>query len=218
MSPSKSTKLNKEIPEKIDSQEVKPPRFKIYQNIIPGPNPPERIYAIIEIPKGSQNKYELSKNTNLLLLNRVLHSSVIYPQDYGFIPGTLADDDDPLDVLVLISHPTYPRTLVECKPIGVLVMEDEKGIDYKILAVAMEDPSYNSGYDDVIQLPHHCLDEIKEFFRTYKNLENPKYSAVKEWRGREYAYNVIEESIKMFKKKYGDIAKIDPVAEVDLDT
>jgi inorganic pyrophosphatase len=143
---------------------------------------------------------------------------VIYPQDYGFIPGTLADDDDPLDILVLISHPTYPRTLVECKPIGVLVMEDEKGIDYKVLAVAVDDPSYNTGYDDVVQLPHHCLDEIKEFFRTYKNLENPKYSAVKEWRGRDYAYKVIEESIDAFKRKYGDIAKIDPIADPDVDS
>ena len=179
---------------------------------MPGPSPPERLYAIIECPKGTQNKYELSKTTNLLVLNRVLHSSVIYPQDYGFVPGTLAEDGDPLDILVLINHATYPRTLIEVKPIGVLIMEDEEGIDNKILSVSVSDPFY-SNYDYIKEIPAHILAEISEFFKTYKNLENPKYSHVKEWKGPEHAFKIIEKNIQDFKDKFGDIAKVDPKAE-----
>ncbi|MEX2680852.1 MAG: inorganic diphosphatase [Candidatus Sigynarchaeota archaeon] len=189
------------------------PDFLIWKHIKPGPNPPERLYAIIECPKGSQIKYELSKTTNLILLNRVLHSSVVYPHDYGFVPGTLAEDGDPLDILVLISHATAPRTLIVVKPIGVLVMEDEQGIDNKILSVSINDPHY-SGYDYIKEIPKHVLDEIAEFFRTYKNLENPKYARVKEWLGPERAIRIIEKNIQDFKAKYGDIATVDPIANL----
>lgn len=180
-----------------------------WKNIIPGPKVPEIIYAIIECPKGTKNKYEISKTTNILILDRTLHSSVIYPADYGFIPGTYASDDDPLDVLVLTAHPTDPKTLVECKPIGVLIMEDEKGVDEKILAVSLNDPHYNE-YEDIVQLPKHYLDEIQEFFRTYKSLEEKSYAEVKDWRGRDAAYMIINECIKRFKEKYGDVAVFDP--------
>ena len=148
-----------------------------WKTIAPGPDPPTSIYAIIECPKGTQNKYEMSKNTNLLKLDRVLHSSVIYPQDYGFIPGTFADDADPLDILVLISHPTYPLTCIEVKPIGVMLMADQNGVDEKILAVSENDPVYKN-FDDIVQLPGHYMEEIQEFFRTYKNLEEKSYSEV----------------------------------------
>ncbi len=181
----------------------------LWKNIIPGSRPPQNIYALIECPKGTRNKYELSKNSNILLLDRVLHSSVIYPHDYGLIPGTFAEDGDPLDVLVLISQPTMPLTLVETKPIGVLFMEDEKGIDEKVLAVALNDPVFKD-FDDIVQLPKHLLNEIQEFFRTYKNLENPKYATVKEWRGREAAFAVIMSSISRFKEKFGVVEQIDP--------
>ncbi len=190
------------------------PAFLIWKHIKPGPTPPERLYAIIECPKGSQIKYELSKTTNLIILNRVLHSSVVYPHDYGFVPGTLAEDGDPLDILVLISHATTPRTLIEVKPIGVLVMEDEQGIDNKILSVSIHDPHY-SGYDAIKEIPKHVLEEISEFFRTYKNLENPKYSVVKDWLGPERALRIIEKNIQDFTDKYGDIATVDPAANVD---
>lgn len=169
----------------------------------------QRIYALIECPKGTRNKYELSKTSNLIMLDRVLHSSVSYPHDYGLIPGTYADDGDPLDILVLISNPTYPLTIVETKPIGVLLMRDEKGLDEKILSVATDDPIYKI-YDDIVQLPKHFLDEIEEFFRTYKNLEEAKYAEVEEWRGREFAYKIIEESVEKFKNKFGDIATVLP--------
>jgi inorganic pyrophosphatase len=180
-----------------------------WQNIIPGPKPPELMYAIIECPKGTQKKYEISKTTNLLILDRVLHSSVVFPQDYGFIPGTYASDDDPLDIIVLISSPTVPVTLVKSKPIGVLVMEDEKGLDEKILAVAIDDPFYNN-YNDSIELPKHILNEIQEFFRTYKNLENQKYANVKKWEQKAYAHEIILSCIKRFRDKFGDIAVIQP--------
>ena len=151
----------------------------------------------------------MSKTTNLLKLDRVLHSSVIYPQDYGFIPGTYAEDGDPLDILVLITHPTYPLVCLQVKPIGVLLMEDQNGIDEKILAVSDFDPVYKN-FEDIVQLPKHYIDEIREFFRTYKNLEEKSYSEVKEWKGRDYAHIVIEKSVKAFKEKFGDIAVIHP--------
>ncbi|MFX0172802.1 MAG: inorganic diphosphatase, partial [Candidatus Hodarchaeota archaeon] len=183
-----------------------------WKNIIPGPNPPKIVYALIECPKGTQNKYEISKKANVILLDRVLHSSVIYPHDYGLIPGTLAEDKDPLDILVLTSNPTAPLTIIPTHPIGVLIMEDEKGLDEKILGCNENDPIFRD-YKDIVQLPTHILDEIKEFFRTYKNLENAAYSSPKEWRGREAAYLLIEESIKRFKEKFKDIERIDPLLE-----
>lgn len=183
----------------------------LWKNIIPGPDPPQVLYALVECPKGARNKYEMSKKANVLLLDRVLHSSVIYPHDYGFIPGTFADDGDPLDVLILQSTPVDPMTLVKVHPIGVLLMEDDKGLDEKILAISMNDPIYgHSNYEDIVQLPHHTLDEISEFFKTYKNLEDKSYAEVKEWRGREKAYIIIEECIERFKDLYGDIATLDP--------
>ena len=181
----------------------------LWKNIVPGPNAPQEIYALIECPKGTRNKYELSKKTNVLLLDRVLHSSVIYPHDYGLIPGTFAEDGDPLDVLVLISHPTVPLTIMESRPIGVLLMEDEKGIDEKILAVATHDPVFK-GYKDIVQLPHHFLDEIQEFFKTYKNLEEPKYASVKDWKGRDAAHLVIQDSIRRFEELYPNVEQVDP--------
>ena len=184
--------------------------MSIWKEIIPGTDPPIHIFALIEIPKGSRNKYEISKSANVILLDRVLHSSVVFPHDYGLIPGTFAQDGDPLDILVLITSPTYPMTMISCRPIGFLLMEDEKGFDEKILAIAEQDPIY-SDYEDIVQIPHHLLDEIEEFYRTYKHLENKKYANVKEWRGRDYAYKVIEDSIKRFKEKFGDIAKINPL-------
>ncbi|MEJ2248591.1 MAG: inorganic diphosphatase [Candidatus Lokiarchaeota archaeon] len=180
-----------------------------WKNVLPGPKPPEVVYAIIECPKGTQNKYEMSKRSNLIKLDRVLHSSVIYPEDYGFIPGTLAEDGDPLDILVLITHSTYPLTIIECKPIGALVMEDENGLDEKILSVASHDPFYNI-YKDINHLPNHYLNEISEFFRTYKNLEEKSYAEVKEWKDKNFAYTIISKSIETFQSKYGDLEQTHP--------
>ncbi|MFX1512775.1 MAG: inorganic diphosphatase [Promethearchaeota archaeon] len=184
----------------------------LWKNVIPGPNPPKIVYALIECPKGTQNKYELSKTVNVLVLDRVLHSSVIYPHDYGLIPGTYAEDSDPLDILVITSNATVPLTLIATHPIGVLIMEDEKGVDEKILAVNENDPVFRE-FKDRGQLPRHILDEIQEFFKTYKNLENAAYSSPKEWKGLDVAYRIIEESITRFKEKYGEVAIVDPLAK-----
>jgi len=186
-----------------------PQNLPIWKSIKPGSNVPKIVNAIIECPKGTQNKYEMSKTTNLIKLDRVLHSSVVFPLDYGFIPGTFAQDGDPLDVLVLITQPTYPLTVIETKPIGILIMEDQKGEDEKILAVSKNDHVYLN-YKDTVQLPQHLLAEIKEFFRTYKHLEDNSYAEVREWKGRDYAHIVIRKSIETFKEKFGDIAKTAP--------
>src|SRR3990172_5764649 len=126
----------------------------IWKNIKPGKAPPQHVFAIIEVPKGTRNKYEISKRVNIVVLDRVLHSSVIYPHDYGFIPGTYAKDGDPLDILVISSNAMIPMALIQAQPIGVLIMEDEKGVDEKILAVAENDPVYRE-FKDIVQLPHH---------------------------------------------------------------
>ena len=180
-----------------------------WKNIVPGKNPPDQLYALIECPKGTRNKYEISKTMNIILLDRVLHSSVVYPFDYGLIPGTYGDDGDPLDIIVLIANPTSPMTIIDVRPIGVLLMEDEKGLDEKILAVAAHDPHYNI-YSNLEDVPHHYLDEIKEFFKTYKNLEEPKYADVKEWKDKTNAFEIIKKGIAQFKAKFGDIATVLP--------
>jgi len=129
------------------------------------------VESIIEIPMGSSNKYELDKETGLLKLDRVLFSAVYYPANYGFIPQTLADDGDPLDILVLGAEPVYPLTLVKARAIGLMMMKDQDELDHKIIAVHVNDPEYSS-YTDVHQLPSHRLAVLKRFFEDYKMLEN----------------------------------------------
>jgi inorganic pyrophosphatase len=129
--------------------------------------------AIIEIPKGSSNKYELDKASGLLRLDRALHSAVFYPANYGLIPRTLADDGDPLDVLILSAEPVYPLTIIEARPIGLMTMMDQEELDYKIIAVGTNDPEYKA-YFDVHELPGHRLAVIRRFFEDYKTLEAKK--------------------------------------------
>lgn len=131
---------------------------------------PEHFLAVIEISKGGKSKYELDKETGYLRLDRVLYTSTHYPANYGFIPLTLSEDGDPLDVLVLCSEALIPLTLVECKPIGVLQMRDGNSCDEKIIAVPINDPSYNC-YESISQLPRHIFDELSNFFEVYKTLE-----------------------------------------------
>lgn len=180
-----------------------------WKNISPGTTPPQDVNAIIECPQGSKTKYELSKVANVLLLDRPLHSSVMYPHDYGLIPGTLSPDGDPLDVLVLSTTSTVPLTIVQCRPVGVLKMTDEKGLDEKILAVSIADPVYKE-FSKLAEIPIHYLKEITEFFRTYKNLEEPKYSQIKEWGDIYEAYDIIKKAIADFGEIYGEVEQIDP--------
>ena len=166
---------------------------------------PERITrkdfeAVIEISKGSKMKYELDKETGLLKLDRVLHPSTHYPANYGFIPRTYAEDNDPLDVLVLCSEKIEPRALVRCYPIGVISMIDGGHADDKIIAIPFGDPTYN-GYKDISQLPKHIFDEMTHFFTVYKMLEN-KDTAINEAQGALAAVDIIEDAIENYKKTY----------------
>ena len=166
---------------------------------------PERISrssyaAVIEISKGSKMKYELDKETGLLKLDRVLHTSTHYPANYGFIPRTYADDNDPLDVLVLCSEKIEPLALVRCYPIGVISMVDGGHADDKIIAIPFGDPTYNE-YKDISQLPKHIFDEMTHFFKVYKMLEN-KDTAINEAQGALAAVDIIEDAIENYKKLY----------------
>jgi inorganic pyrophosphatase len=147
------------------------------------------VEAVIEIPKGSRNKYEFDHATGSIRLDRVLYSSVHYPTDYGFIPGTTSADGDPLDVLIIVEEPTFPGCHVRIRPIGVLLMRDEKGIDEKILAVPLADPRFD-GIKDLVDIQEHWLAEIKNFFATYKMLEG-KDTHVEGWQGAREAWAVL---------------------------
>jgi inorganic pyrophosphatase len=155
--------------------------------------------VVIEIPKGSKNKYELDKDTGLLRLDRVLHSAVYYPADYGFIPRTFCDDGDPLDALVLSQEPVYPLTLVEARAIGVMRMRDEKGIDDKIVAVSTRDPAF-ADYHHQRELPAHVMREVRRFFEDYKALEH-KQVVVEDLLGPEDAVRIIREGLELYHRR-----------------
>jgi len=160
----------------------------------------EEFVACIEIPKGSKKKYELDKETGLIILDRILYTSTHYPANYGFIPRTYSDDKDPLDVLVLSNESFDPLVLVRCKPIGVVKMIDEEAIDEKIISVCINDPSMNI-YNDISELPEHLFEEIKHFFTVYKQLEGKK-TVVTDVFGAKEAKQVIQESIDAYNQLY----------------
>jgi inorganic pyrophosphatase len=162
--------------------------------------------VVIEVPKGSKNKYELDKETGLLRLDRVLYSAVHYPADYGFIPRTFCDDGDPLDALVISQEPVHPLTLVEARAIGVMRMRDEKGIDDKIVAVSVRDPAF-ADYTDKAQLPSHMLREIRRFFQDYKVLEH-KQVVVEDLLGVPDALRIIREALDLYRQlRRGELRK-----------
>jgi inorganic pyrophosphatase len=167
---------------------------------------PRDFVAVIEITKGSKNKYELDKETGMLTLDRILHTATHYPANYGFIPRTFAEDGDPLDVLVLSSEPIQPSALVRCAPIGVLSMIDEGFVDHKIIAVPMRDPMYN-GYTSIKELPKHIFDEMMHFFSVYKTLED-KVTAIDAVNDVEEAVRIIRHDVETYRKKLlsGDFA------------
>lgn len=154
-----------------------------------GTNAPETITVVVEIPRGSHSKYEYDETLNVIRLDRVLHSSVVYPTEYGFLPQTRAEDGDHLDVLVLTTDPLFPGCVIEVRPIGVADMEDDKGKDWKILAVAKHDPRYTE-INELNDIPNHRLNEIQNFFEVYKQLEN-KTVQFNGWLDRQKAYEVI---------------------------
>ena len=175
--------------------------MNIWHDMDPEAIRPRDFSAVIEIPKGSQCKYELDKHTGFLRLDRVLYTSTHYPANYGFIPRTYADDGDPLDVLVLCSMTLYPMTLVRVYPIGVMRMIDGGKLDDKVIAVPFSDPSYH-GITDIDELPPHIFDEIMHFFSVYKQLEN-KQTAVKELFGHEEAGEIVAQAIENYERCFG---------------
>ena len=174
--------------------------MNIMHDISPERIRPADFIATIEITKGSKKKYELDKETGLLILDRVLYSSVHYPANYGFIPRTIDEDGDPLDVLVICQEKIVPLTLVECYPIGVMIMTDNDDLDEKIIAIPKSDPFLND-YKDINELPDQYSAEIMHFFEVYKQLENKK-TEVKEMCGRETAEKIIEKCIKNYNEKF----------------
>lgn len=164
---------------------------------------PEEFIACIEISAGSKNKYELDKETGALILDRILYTSTHYPQNYGFIPHTLSDDGDPLDVLVLSSEPIVPLALTLAKPIGLLEMVDTGALDEKVIAVCSHDPLYNE-FKEISELPAHVAEEISHFFRVYKELEHGKMTIVKELLDAAAARDCIAKSIKRYEEKFGN--------------
>lgn len=174
--------------------------MNIWHDINPTRISKDDFIAVVEIPKGSKNKYELDKETGLLILDRILHTSTHYPANYGFIPLTYSDDNDPLDVFVLCSEVIAPLALARCYPIGIITMQDEGMVDHKVIAIPFKDPNWNC-YQDIAQLPPHIMDEFSHFLNVYKQLEF-KETAVLEVHDRVYAEKVIEQNIGQYNKKF----------------
>lgn len=175
--------------------------FNPWHHVHYGKNAPDIVNAIIEIPKGSKGKFELDKDSGLIKLDRVLFSSVHYPANYGFIPQTFCDDNDPLDILVLSSIDLPPRCLIEAQVIGVMRMIDQGEADDKIIAVALNDMSVKHMMD-IEDLPPHTTTEMERFFEDYKILEN-KEVRVNKSQGKDVAFEIINDSIELYKSTYG---------------
>jgi inorganic pyrophosphatase len=170
-----------------------------WHDVTPGRNLPAEFTAVIEIPMGSSVKYELDKETGMLRLDRILYSAVFYPANYGFVPQTLAEDDDPLDVLVLCQEAVAPLTLVKARAIGLMTMIDSGKKDHKILAVAVDDPEYN-GFHEAAELPAHRLQMLRRFFQDYKTLEG-KAVEVDQFEPAAASLPIIEEALSRYSSK-----------------
>ncbi len=171
-----------------------------WHGIEPGKRSPEVVDCIIEVPRGSRNKYELDKKTGLLRLDRVLYSAVFYPANYGYIPQTYCDDRDPLDILVLGQEPVVPMCILTARPIGVMQMIDQDEEDDKIIAVHEHDPAF-SHYRDINQLPQHTLFELQQFFEDYKKLEH-KHVRIERFKGCEDAQEILRCSMELYRRSF----------------
>lgn len=170
-----------------------------WHDINPGPNCPEIVKVVVEIPKGSRCKYELHKPSGMLILDRVLFSAVHYPANYGLIPQTYYLDNDPLDIIIICSENLIPLSILDARVIGIMHMEDDGEIDDKIISVAANDISMDY-INDISQLPPHMLHELKNFFEDYKKLENKKVDVLG-FKGKDEAFKCISESIARYKQK-----------------
>jgi inorganic pyrophosphatase len=170
----------------------------IYMNISPGSDIPRVVNAIIEIPKGGRNKYELDKKTGLFRLDRYLYASSHYPGDYGLIPQTLAADGDPLDILVMVNEPTFSGCLIEARVIGLFKMKDNGANDFKLLGVPNRDPLF-AEFKELKNVPKHYLREVEHFFGTYKQLEGVPIE-VQGWDSADAAIREVQSSVQRYKK------------------
>jgi inorganic pyrophosphatase len=171
-----------------------------WHEVSTGKNPPKNVNALIEIPRGSRAKYEIDKESGLIKLDRVIYASMLYPLNYGFIPRTMGEDHDPLDIVVLTQVSVVPLCLIPAKVIGLMQMVDRGETDDKIIAVAEDDPSVSS-YNDVKDLPDYLRAELKHFFENYKTLENKKV-VVDEFLPKENAFEVIQRSLQNYKSSF----------------
>ncbi|MFT3749833.1 MAG: inorganic diphosphatase [Agriterribacter sp.] len=176
-----------------------------WHGVEPGDNAPRIVNAVIEIPQGSRQKYEIDKPSGLLKLDRVIYSSFYYPTNYGFIPQTYGDDKDPLDILVISSLSIQPLCLVQAKVIGVMQMIDSGDADDKIIAVANNDPGVNY-INNIEEMPKHFFSELRQFFEEYKKLEN-KTVSVNEFQDKATALKIVEEAIVFYKQNFGNSKK-----------
>ena len=177
--------------------------MNVWHDVNPDRITPEDFICIVEIEKGSKKKYELDKQTGLIILDRILYTSTHYPANYGFIPRTLADDGDPLDVLIMCNEPIDPLVEVRCYPVGVITMIDNGRNDEKIIAIPFEDPNFNA-YRGIEALPTHIFQEMRHFFSVYKQLEG-KETAVDEVQGRDVAVKVIKQCIDNYNEIYAPL-------------
>ena len=173
----------------------------LWRELPTGPNAPETVYAIVEIPRGSRNKYEYHKEQGVIFLDRVLYSSLHYPGDYGLIPRTFCGDGDPLDVLIMINEATFPGCVIKVRPIGLFRMNDRGQEDAKILAVPTNDPIHKDYYD-ITDIPQHYLEEIRHFFQVYKDLEGSSVEVLG-WENADAARAEIVASQKMYEERFG---------------
>jgi len=175
--------------------------MNLWKDVPCGDNPPEKINMVIEVISGSRDKYEYDLKLEAFVLDRILHSSVIFPVEYGFIPQTWYTDNDPLDIMVLSEEPLEVGCIVKVRPIGALILEDEEGEDPKILSALVNDPRFDE-LKDVDDVPSHTLKEIQEFFEVYKRLEPKKWVKFKAWKNAEEAKNIINNSMELYRRKY----------------
>ena len=172
--------------------------MNLWKDIETGSNPPDEIYVVVEIPKGCRNKYEYNKEWNTIHLDRVLYSPLHYPGDYGLIPKTYYDDNDPLDAIVILDEPTYPKCIIDARPIGLLKMLDGGDKDDKVLCVPLQDPKY-AEYQDISDVQSHFLKEIAHFFEVYKKLEG-KMTEILGWEGADVAKGQIKYAMDLYKR------------------
>ncbi len=172
-----------------------------WHDVAVGEGAPEEVQAVVEIPKGSKVKYELDKATGLVRVDRILYSSVVCPANYGFIPQTLGDDNDPLDVLVLMQEPVHPLSIVRARPVGMMTMLDQGQSDEKIVCVHLDDPEYRV-YRHINELSPHRLEELKRFFQDYKVLER-KEVRVDEFGGPAVAVEIVRSAMELYEMRHG---------------